>query len=1426
MFDQYLAVLDIVEDMLSSVVMFAVKPVFYTGPLINKASTYRRPPVKVRGLPLTCVVCNEPFQAGRELMKHTIGVHNIKVHETNDCDYCEMDFRNTNELLAHAELDHTLDKIKEQHDKRLSCKSCLQSFNSKEELKNHLKLVHFKCKWCNFLTISTKTMKEHFLSHHPKVQPEPEAKNRQAGPQLKPNTGSGGLSRFKITVEPYNKCHTCNRLFFFENNLETHMTKVHSGKEDIVAEKEPTSVKPEKDWLKRSLPNLGEMLETIPKNLLVSKEDESKSEYEFMEIINNVKNTQCESFEVNKLTMKCRSCDFHSASNKSMEIHIDNVHNLVFYKCEECGTKLRSELKLDAHIKQNHKVKLVKEECVVRIKYKRRCQLCGDFFKKTKGLKNHVIKKHSQLKEQEQPKNKLFQHSAETSEEKDEKGVFKCTECEMNFMDNELMKSHIAKLHSEKMPLTNLKGGGGVEKEPTVIPVLVETGIYEDEDHEDNLSEDESEPEIDITNEYEYSEKDEKFTGNKAVYVQAAKAVKKLFIKKGVHPKLINGYKIDIKDPRETKHGIEADIEIRKSRMKGLALVRIWGPSTSKKGKGKITIMVSKYKHSDEKYAKELSKEVIKPLLDAHIAGSGWKEMMIKPDDKFNCIQCGKAISNRYYLKVHMTKFHPECKDCRKAFLNQNTLDTHNIKVHQETSIQIVKDVLEMESDVDGTSTEAKIRVNEEANLLRRQFQTEELFNCNICGVNISNEKELLLHNEQFHIQDNWRTNTKRDISMVKTSSINEPNPKKNMTTKDENIKDATAVVNKKVEMEQNSTEIAQNEEETEAVTKTREQKDKEETERLTKLRDNKILDKRKRNDLDEAKAKAKSKDRKKQLEKALDVKNKLKVNKKKNNKTKTKTKVVNNTTTKLHPKLKELPNSVKCLHPNSLEYCSVGDGACCLNCFAMWIELDESKGPGFGRDLNTHIAEYRTTYEPKMEFPLDVIIGGGKKIRYEDNMIERDSFFGTLVSSIEASYMWRNSVDVIALANLTNMPIEVTVFDPKTGLVEEIQNYEPFAEFPWKEKDPNKPNDIGQQKMKLINYKGLHFNLIVEKNGPIVETLNQQIETKSTEQDADDDNDEDDEDLDEDDKLNEIKRLKKKLKESDVYISTMEKDLKTAVTQMKQMKEIVELVKIENKVIKEHKDFSNKTNKDQVFKKCESCEFVCNSTNVLKEHTKTHESKSVKEPNSCPHCSFGCSSSIVLEMHMKQHQERKTQKRLLHNNRQFSCLDCHFQGYDDKELKDHKAVCTVAIQSKEQEHALQETFKCRNCENIFGSKWQLMNHRRDNHQSLRRMCIYEQEGKCSFSAKLCWYKHKEEKSTQNESKVVGDKQVVFKCFTCDDKFTNQSELMKHRKRNHPESVKSCSKYETSNCERSSENCWYIHHKKDFQSNMKNQSKV
>ena len=60
---------------------------------------------------------------------------------------------------------------------------------------------------------------------------------------------------------------------------------------------------------------------------------------------------------------------------------------------------------------------------------------------------------------------------------------------------------------------------------------------------------------------------------------------------------------------------------------------------------------------------------------------------------------------------------------------------------------------------------------------------------------------------------------------------------------------------------------------------------------------------------------------------------------------------------------------------------------------------------------------------------------------------------------------MWRESVDVLGIANLTQMEIEVDIYNNVTGKVEEIQNYKPDPIFPWKVEDANKPNGNNYKK-------------------------------------------------------------------------------------------------------------------------------------------------------------------------------------------------------------------------------------------------------------------------------------------------------------------------------------------------------------------------
>ena len=154
-------------------------------------------------------------------------------------------------------------------------------------------------------------------------------------------------------------------------------------------------------------------------------------------------------------------------------------------------------------------------------------------------------------------------------------------------------------------------------------------------------------------------------------------------------------------------------------------------------------------------------------------------------------------------------------------------------------------------------------------------------------------------------------------------------------------------------------------------------------------------------------------------------------------------------------------------------------DGTCLLRATAG----DEEEGPSLARYLNTHQSEYRDYYEQKVsaDFPLTITVGvQGEKKEFENSR----EYFDWLQESNKAAYMWRGCVDIIAIANMVHIEIDVVLYEKEKVL--EIVSFKPDQEFPWKEEDPMKPvslDHIRQGKMVLLNWKNQHFNLIIGPN-------------------------------------------------------------------------------------------------------------------------------------------------------------------------------------------------------------------------------------------------------------------------------------------------------------------------------------------------------
>ena len=423
-----------------------------------------------------------------------------------------------------------------------------------------------------------------------------------------------------------------------------------------------------------------------------------------------------------------------------------------------------------------------------------------------------------------------------------------------------------------------------------------------------------------------------------------------------------------VKDVRDVSYGVEADIEISKGRIKGLARIKIWGPSKSSKGKNKCTIILTKYPHSDGKYVTMLSRKVVKPLLDLYLKGEGWKSIMTKINktnrDRIQCTKCEKSFW-KVYIKTHVAKMHDSsCYICEKRFDSIDELKLHKTDIHSQAANDIVKEV------------------TQEEDISNSLFHNNNEFTCKECNLQFKTNLKRLEHNENRHIQDNWPdSGTKRDLSMIKTTSVSEPKKKKTAN---------------ELEMKERSDNM-----------------------------DRKILEKRKKDEMDEMLEKKILEENKRQKE----IKESLE-NKKKNMKKSSEVRQPQKQVIVLPENVKELPEIVKRKCPDSKEYFVIGDGACCLNCLAAWIFLDPKEGPTLGRDLNTHIAEYRPYYKNKLSFPLTITNGGGERQVFEEG--EEDKFFDTLVTSSAASYMWRESHDMIAVSNFTNMEVEVIVYDQK----------------------------------------------------------------------------------------------------------------------------------------------------------------------------------------------------------------------------------------------------------------------------------------------------------------------------------------------------------------------------------------------------------
>ena len=222
----------------------------------------------------------------------------------------------------------------------------------------------------------------------------------------------------------------------------------------------------------------------------------------------------------------------------------------------------------------------------------------------------------------------------------------------------------------------------------------------------------------------------------------------------------------------------------------------------------------------------------------------------------------------------------------------------------------------------------------------------------------------------------------------------------------------------------------------------------------------------------------------------------------------------------------------------------------------------------------------------------------------------------------------------------------------------------------------------------------------------------------------------------------------------------------------------------------------------------CHICKFECMDKSQLSNHLnsvhinvkadvekttidKLSPNKSISVTLHCEHCGYECKIMAQLNSHIKwKHINIRKEK-------EYNCDHCAFQGTSEFELNKH-----INLKHIGKNQPMRQTIKCRNCDEQFSEKWNLMLHRKQKHIESVAFCRKKRDGMCPFSNEKCWWSHKKRQAHNIEQ---------IECYFCDEILKDKPSLMKHRKAEHKSLIRKCEKYLKNNCPRESDVCWYLH---------------
>jgi KRAB domain-containing zinc finger protein len=338
------------------------EPVFlfkYRKDLISLPPFVIAPSFQIKRNTFACQICFKTFNSNSNAHKH-VRTHGVATEPLEDrtCPNCGVVFRYA--ALCRLHVKRTCLRQRSPW-----CETCKAAFNSKLELKEHIRKVHEddrrRCSHCSFIAASVASLLAHEKTVH---------LNLKCKQCKRIFSSEAELASHECAVPEKLQCRRCDKSFGSGKELEDHEGFAHEGLK-YSCQICSATLSTEKN-LKRHVRAVHEIL---VRSFACSVPDCGKTFKDQRTAANHER-----THDVNSRSDPCPDCGKILSSNDALRTHIKVVHEKDFkHVCPDCGKRFPSLSHLRTHGEMVH----MQGAMLV-------CQLCGKTFLGKNRMRNHM----------------------------------------------------------------------------------------------------------------------------------------------------------------------------------------------------------------------------------------------------------------------------------------------------------------------------------------------------------------------------------------------------------------------------------------------------------------------------------------------------------------------------------------------------------------------------------------------------------------------------------------------------------------------------------------------------------------------------------------------------------------------------------------------------------------------------------------------------------------------------------------------------------------------------------------------------------------------------------------------------------------------------------------------------------------------------